>query len=317
METRTTLDKTLLRTSKKSLTGIKKWPYIFSLPFVVTYLAFHFYPVVYSFYLSLNDWNGVGPKTFVGFKNYVNLLTNDPLFYKSLYNTFLIMLMSLPVTLFLGMLLAYIIFNLTKGRHVFQTVNFLPYITTPVAIGFIFSFMFDWKVGLVNQLIVKLGWMEEGVYWLQEPWAARCIIAFMVIWKFLGYFMAIYLSGMTAIPHDLYEAARVDGSSGFHLFTHITLPLLKNITIFLVVTSIIGGWQLFDEPKLLYDGAGSSGVGGPENAALTVIWKFVDDSFISNNRFGYSSAIAYTLFVIIIIFSIASYKLSSGREEKL
>ncbi|WP_339822213.1 sugar ABC transporter permease [Paenibacillus sp. FSL R7-0216] len=299
--------------SKKRL---NLWPYWFALPFIGCYLAFQCYPLLYSFYLSLHEWNGIGSKTFIGLKNYVMLLTKDPLFYKSLFNTVVIMALSVPFMILLGMVLAYLIFNLTKGRTLAQTINFLPYITTPVAIGFIFSFMFDWQTGIVNMLLVKLGWLTEGFYWLMDPWMSRVIIAVMIIWRNLGYFMAIYLAGMTAIPQDIYEAARVDGSTGLHTFRRITLPLLRNITVFLVVTSNIGGLQLFDEPKLLYGGWTASTSGGPDNAALTVIWKFVNDSFITGTRFGYGSAIAYTLFLVIVLFSIFSYRLSAGKEEK-
>ncbi|MEK3916159.1 carbohydrate ABC transporter permease [Paenibacillus sp. FSL H7-0331] len=193
---------------------------------------------------------------------------------------------------------------------------FLPYITTPVAIGFIFSYMFDWQSGILNQLLIQLNLVTEGVYWLQEPFIARCVIALMFIWRHLGYFMAIYLAGMTAIPQDIYEAAKVDGSSGTHTLFTITLPLLKNISVFLIVTSVIGGFQLFDEPKLLYGGWAANSVGGPDNAALTVIWKFIDDTFISDNRFGYGAAIAYSLFVIIIFFSMISYRITAGKGEK-
>nr|WP_306812992.1 sugar ABC transporter permease [Paenibacillus soyae] len=214
------------------------------------------------------------------------------------------------------MVLAYLIFHLAKGRVFFQTVNFLPYITTPVAIGFIFSFMFDWQTGIVNALLIKTGLMTEGYYWLQDPLMAQGIIALMIIWRNLGYFMAIYLAGMTAIPQDIYEAAKVDGSTGLHTFTRITLPMLKNITVFLIVTSIIGGLQLFDEPKLLYGGWSASTSGGPDNAALTVIWKFVNDSFVTGTRFGYGSALAYTLFVIIVLFSLLSYRISAGKGDK-
>ncbi|MBB3108146.1 ABC-type sugar transport system permease subunit [Paenibacillus phyllosphaerae] len=296
--------------------GVKIWPYLFALPFILSYFTFHFYPLVYSFWLSLHDWNGIGAKTFVGLRNYVTLLTKDPLFIKSLYNTFVIMIMSVPLMILLGMVLAYLIFHLAKGRVFFQTVNFLPYITTPVAIGFIFSFMFDWQTGIVNAVLIKLGLMTEGYYWLQDPLMAQVIIALMIIWRNLGYFMAIYLAGMTAIPQDIYEAAKVDGSTGLHTFTRITLPMLKNITVFLIVTSIIGGLQLFDEPKLLYGGWSASTSGGPDNAALTVIWKFINDSFITGTRFGYGSALAYTLFVIIVLFSILSYRISAGKGEK-
>ncbi|MDU4695220.1 MULTISPECIES: carbohydrate ABC transporter permease [Paenibacillus] len=295
--------------------GIRLWPYLFSLPFVLLYLAFQFYPVIYSFFLSLHEWNGVSDKRYVGFSNYVTLFTKDPLFYKSIYNTVVIMLMSLPVLILSGMVLAYLIFNMVKGRMLFQTANFLPYITTPVAIGFIFSFMFDWQTGIINALFVKMGFLTEGIYWLQDPWLSRIIIAIMIVWRNLGYFIAIYLAGMTAISQDVYEAAKVDGSTGFHTFTRITLPLLRNISVFLIVTSIIGSLQLFDEPKLLYGGWTASQVGGPDNAALTIIWKFVNDSFM-NVRFGYGATIAYALFMLIVVFSIASYKLSMGKGDQ-
>lgn len=297
--------------------GPRKWPYLFALPFVLAYAAFHLYPVLYSFYLSLNDWNGIGEKTFIGLRNYKDLLLKDRLFYKSLWNTLIMMLMFIPMLLLLGLVLSQWTFHLKRGRRLLQTVNILPYITTPVAIGFIFSYFFDWQTGLVNQLFLKLGWMEEGVYWLQDPWTSRAIIAFMVIWRNLGYFMIIFTAGMTAIPQDVYEAAKVDGATPWHTFWRITLPLLRNIIVFLVVTSVIGGLQLFDEPKLLYGGwSGSAQVGGPDNTALTVIWRFVDVSFISDTRFGYASAVAYTLFILIVFFSMMSYRITAPKEDK-
>lgn len=301
---------------RKSHMRFNPWPYLFALPFILAYVIFQLYPVAYSFVLSLHDWNGIGAKTYIGLKNYIDLFTRDPLFLKSLYNTLLIMLMSLPVTIVVGLSLSYVTFNLVRGRRFFQTVNFLPYITTPVAIGFIFSFMFDWQTGTINQLLMNLKILEEGVYWLQGEWTSRFIVALMIIWRNLGYFMAIYLAGMTAIPQDIYEAATVDGSTKFHTFRKITFPLLRNITVFLVVTSVIGGLQLFDEPKLLYGGwSGAVQVGGPNNSALTVIWKFVDDSFISHSKLGYGSAIAYALFMFIIVFSIMSYRLTAGKGD--
>ncbi|EOS58076.1 carbohydrate ABC transporter permease [Paenibacillus barengoltzii] len=306
---------TVVNSKPRKRLGLRLWPYLFSLPFVLLYLAFQFYPVIYSFFLSFHEWNGVSEKRFVGFANYVTLFTKDPLFYKSIFNTVVIMLMSLPTLVLTGMLLAYLIFNMVKGRMLFQTANFLPYITTPVAIGFIFSFMFDWQTGIINALFVKMGLLQEGIYWLQDPWLSRIIIAIMIVWRNLGYFIAIYLAGMTAISQDVYEAAKVDGATAFHTFTRITLPLLRNISVFLIVTSIIGSLQLFDEPKLLYGGWTASQVGGPDNAALTIIWKFVNDSFM-NVRFGYGATIAYALFMLIVVFSIASYKLSMGKGDQ-
>jgi cellobiose transport system permease protein len=305
---------------KKSGAGysrkIQMWPYLFALPFVLSYLIFQLYPVGYSFFLSLFDWNGVSDREFIGLKNYSDLLFHDPLFWKSLRNTITIMLLAIPLTIGIGLLLAQLTFQLVKGKRFFQTAIFTPYITTPVAIGFIFSYMFDWQSGILNTILTKLGVLAEPYYWLQTPFTAQCIIALMFIWKNFGYFMTIYLAGMTAIPQDVYEAAKMDGSSSVNTFFKITLPLLKNISIFLIVTTIITGFQLFDEPKLLYGGWGANTIGGPDNAALTVIWKFVDNSFISDSRMGYGSAMAYMLFIFIVIFSLISYRVTSGKADK-
>ena len=285
-----------------------KWSYLFSLPFLGAYGLFMLFPMGYSFYLSLFDYNGIVEKHFVGLANYYNLFTRDKLFLKSLFNTVLIMFMSLPVNLILGLVIAYLLF---------QVVNFLPYITTPVAIGFIFSYIFDWNSGILNSLLTHFGLLEENYFWLQHPWSARLIVAVMIVWRNFGYCMMIYLSGMTAIPQDVYEAAAIDGAGRVKTFLHIVVPLLKNVTVFLFITALIGGFQMFDEPVQLYSGwsAASKSVGGPEYSVLTVIWKFYDDSFGSNTRLGYGAAIAYTLFLIIGGCSLLSF-LFSNRKEK-
>ena len=294
-----------------------KWPVIFATPFLTAYGLFMLFPMLYSFYLSLFEYNGIVEKHFVGFSNYINLFTKDRLFLKSLYNTVLIMLMSLPVNLILGLVVAYLLFSLARGRRVFQVVNFLPYITTPVAIGFIFSYIFDWNSGILNGLLTYFGILDENYFWLQQPWSARLIVAIMIVWRNFGYCMMIYLSGMTAIDQDIYEAAAIDGAGKFKTFFAIVVPLLKNVSVFLLITAMIGGFQMFDEPVQLYSGwsAASRSVGGPEYSVLTVIWKFYDDSFGSNTRLGYGAAIAYTLFLIIGACSLFSFFWSNRRDS--
>ena len=294
-----------------------KWPVIFATPFLTAYGLFMLFPMLYSFYLSLFEYNGIVEKHFVGFSNYINLFTKDRLFLKSLYNTVLIMLMSLPVNLILGLVVAYLLFSLARGRRVFQVVNFLPYITTPVAIGFIFSYIFDWNSGILNGLLTYFGILDENYFWLQQPWSARLIVAIMIVWRNFGYCMMIYLSGMTAIDQDIYEAAAIDGAGKFKTFFAIVVPLLKNVSVFLLITAMIGGFQMFDEPVQLYSGwsAASRSVGGPDYSVLTVIWKFYDDSFGSNTRLGYGAAIAYTLFLIIGACSLFSFFWSNRKDS--
>ena len=294
-----------------------KWPIIFAIPFLTAYGLFMLFPMLYSFYLSLFEYNGIVEKHFVGLANYINLFTKDRLFLKALFNTVLIMLMSLPVNLILGLVIAYLLFSLTKGRRLFQVVNFLPYITTPVAIGFIFSYIFDWNSGILNGLLTHFGILEENYFWLQQPWSARLIVAIMIVWRNFGYCMMIYLSGMRAFVQDIYEAAAIDGAGKLKTFFAIVVPLLKNVSVFLLITAMIGGFQMFDEPVQLYSGwsAASRSVGGPDYSVLTMIWKFYDDSFGSSTRLGYGAAIAYTLFLIIGVCSLASFFWSNKKDS--
>ena len=295
-----------------------KWPYLFCLPFIAAYLTFSLYPMLYSLQLSFFDWNGIGNKTFVGLQNYITLFTKDPLFWKALTNTAILMAFSTPITVFLGLVVAYLLFDISRGKRLYQTVNFFPYITTPVAIGFIFSYLFDWQSGYVNKLLTSIGILDEPFYWLNSEIASKVIIVIMIVWRYLGYYMTIYLAAMTSMPMEVYEAAAVDGASNLKIFTRITIPMLRHTTVFLVITSMIGGLQMFEEPKLLFGGwaaLGGAQTGGPGNTALTVVWKFYNDAFNLDSKLGYGSAIAYSLFVIIMLFSIVGFKIT-GRGEK-
>lgn len=289
-----------------------KYPLLFALPFCICFFAFNLYPMIYSFYLSFHDWSGVGDKIFIGLKNYQMIFTRDKLFWKSLLNTLYIMLISFPAAIVLGLVIAAFLFNIRKLRTFFQTLNFLPYITTPVAIGLIFLFLFDRNTGIVNVLLEKMG--GEGLNWLGNPQLAQQVIAFMVIWKYVGYYMALYLAGMTSISADIYEAAKMDGAGTVTTFFKITLPLLKPINIFIIITSLISALQLFDEPNLMFNVSTTSIIGGPSRSCLTMMWNFYDVAFGSTARLGYGSAVAVTIFVIILLISLIGLKLM-GRKE--
>lgn len=300
----------------------KHWPYIFLMPFFICYFVFNLYPVLFSFFVSLTNWDimSMGQTKFIGLINYIKLVTDDPYFIKSVWNTILFMIGYIPISLILGLLLAVSIFNLSKLKKTFQTLNFLPYITTPVAIGFIFSFLFNWSNGLINRLLEFLGLISGGINWLGNPDLARIVVILMIFWKNFGYYFIVYLAGLTSLPAELEEAATVDGASKWQTFYYITLPLLKPITLFLVVTSIIGGFQLFAEPMMLFGGGlgggGSSIVGGPGRTALTTIWYFYDTAFSNSAKLGYGAAVSYTLFLFIMVFSFISFKLIYRREDQ-
>ena len=290
------------------------WPLFFVAPFIIFFLAFNLFPILYSVFLSFHDWSGIGDKVFIGLDNYVRIFTQDKTVWKSLGNTLYIMVLGFPLSIFLGLVLAAFLSNLKKFRNVFQTINFLPYITTPVAIGLIFTFLFDWNTGIINKILSFFG--GEGINWLGNAKFAPLVIGFMIICKTTGYYMALYLAGITSISEDIYEAAKVDGAGPVKTFFKITLPLLKPITIFIVITSLIYALQLFDEPNLMFNVSTTSVIGGPDRSCLTMVWNFYDVAFGSTARLGYGSAVATTLFIIIVITSLVGMKLMNKKEGK-
>ncbi len=290
-----------------------KWPIIFSAPFFICFFLFNLYPILYSFYMSTLDWAGYGDKKFIGLQNYLQIFTNDSVFWKSVLNTLRIGLVGFPIALVLGLIFAALLSNLKRGKTALQTINFLPYITTPVAIGMIFIFIFEQHVGILNRLIVSMG--GSAINFMGSAKYAPLVVSFMIIWRNTGYFMTMYLAGMTAISDDMYEAARIDGASSVQCFFRITLPNLKSTTTFLVITSTIYMFQMFDEANLLFTNQTSSVVGGPQQSCLTIVWNFYNQAFGSNPRMGYASAMACVLFFIIAIVSAIGLKLMNGKEE--
>lgn len=302
--------------NKRKRNSLRKWPYIFVAPFVITYLLFYLYPMLFSFGISLTDWTAVNMDTrnFVGFKNYIRVFTDDPMFWRSILNTIKIMIIAMPLTIIAGLLMAVLMFNIIKCRRLIQTINFLPYITMPVAIGLIFANMFNTNIGPVNQILEKLGILKEGLNWLGDSRYAFFVVILMCMWKNFGYFMVIYLSGLSTISGEYYDAAKVDGANAVQRFFKITLPLLRPITTFVIVQGAIGGFQLFDEAKNLVSGAGSNIVGGPGRSLLTIVWYFYDTSFQNNSRYGYGAAIAFSMMLIIGVISLINVRLLNRRE---
>ncbi len=281
-------------------------------PFFILYFTFSLFPMLFSLGVSFFNWSGFGQAKFVGIENYVRVF-HDPNFYKAIKNVLIIFCFSIPIELALGLMTATALKDFfSKTRGAFQLFNFLPYITTPVAVGIIFSLMFDWKSGVVNELITALG--GTSVYWLGVPWASRAVVVAMIVWKGYGYNMVMFLAGLSTIPGDLYEAAKIDGANWWQGFRKITLPMLRPIFVFVVTTSIINAWKLFDEPQLLFSG-NTQPIGGPERSVLTVIMRYYESAF-RQFQFGYGSAIAYVLFIIIAIFSIVSVK-SMNRDNTI
>ena len=286
------------------------WPVIFLAPFFIFFIGLSIFPIFYSFYISLTDWTGISERNFIGFQNYLRIITTDINFRRSIVNTFYIIFVANALTLIIGLLLANFLFGLGRGRTVFQTLNFLPYVTTPVALGLLFSLLFDWRHGTVNVILTSIGILREGIFWLGLPETAPLVVIILIIWKYAGFYMAIFLAGLSSVPEELYEAAAVDGAGKLVVFFRITVPMLRPIITFAAVTSLIGGLQIFDEPNMLF-----STFGGPDRSVLTIVWNFYDIAFRNQFRLGYGSAIAFLLFLIIVLVSLVSSRLIGGKGE--
>ena len=291
----------------------KKIPYLMILPYFLLYIAYGLFPILFSLGVSFTSWYGIGDVIFIGLANYKRVFTQDKFFYKSLWNTIILLVISTPIQIILGLLMATFLKDFFKRtRNGLQLINFLPYITTPVAVGIIFQLMFDWKSGIINALLNLFG--VESIYWLGNAWPSRIVVILMIVWKNYGYMMIMFLSGLSSIPDELYEAARIDGAKWWGCFTRITIPLLRPIFVFVITTSVINGFKLFDEPQLLFSSA-SQPIGGPDRAVMTVVMRFYEASFRSF-EFGYGSALAYCLFLVIAGASLVLFRLVGGRKEK-
>jgi ABC-type sugar transport system permease subunit len=293
----------------------KYTPFLFIAPFFILYFVFQLFPMVFSFFVSFTKWSGVGAPQFIGISNYTRMLS-DKLFHRSVSNTLLLMCVSIPPQLFFGLLLAILLKDFTKkSRSLFQLLNFLPYLAAPVALGFLFQLLFDWKTGTLNMALMELGLIKEPYYWLGTAFGSRVVVIFLGFWRYYGYMMVFFLTGLSTVPEELYEAAIIDGANWFQRHRKITLPMLGPIITFLLTTSIIGSWKIFDEPRILFTSGTENRLplGGPGRSVLTIVLNFYDTAF-QRFEFGYGTAIAFVLFLIIFVFSGISLKIT-GRGE--
>jgi cellobiose transport system permease protein len=271
--------------------------YLFISPFFIIFGVFTLFPILWSAYISFFKWNIIGVRQYIGLKNYAGILTNDPLFWQSVGNTFSMWVMSTIPQLFLALILANVLnSNSLKGRKLFRISVIVPNITSLVAVAAIFGSLFGYNYGLINWFWTQLGY--EKFNWGASYWGAQIAVSVMVIWRWTGYNALIYLTALQGIPADLYEAARIDGASGTQQFFHITIPMIRPILLFTVIISTIGGMQIFIEP-LIFSGS----AGGPQSQTLTMVMYLYNQAF-TNNSFGYAAAVAWMLFLIIIVFSL-------------
>jgi cellobiose transport system permease protein len=294
---------------------VKASPYFYIAPFFVLFALVGLFPLIYTFVVSLNNWNLLtGPGEWVGFKNYATELS-DPFFWNSLFNTISIFLLSAIPQLIAAVFIAAILDQNIRSKTFWRMSVLLPYVVTPVAVTLIFSSAFDEKYGLINNMLQAIG--LDPVMWKTETFPSHVAIASMVNWRWTGYNALILLAAMQAVPRDIHESAALDGAGSFRRFFSITLPSIRPTMIFVIITATIGGLQIFTEPKLF--NPSSAVPGGPQRQYQTTVLYLWDMAFNRQN-FGKASAIAWMLFLLIVIFGVLNFLISrriASTESRL
>jgi cellobiose transport system permease protein len=299
-----------------SVADVKWSPYLYVAPFFVIFGVVGLFPLLYTSYLSLFDRDLLDVEsTYVGFENYVTLFA-DTQFWNALVNTLSIFVLSTGPQIVIAVALAALLNARLRLPTSWRVGVLLPYVASLVALGIIFANLFGPNYGLINSMLELVG--LDRIDWQANRFASHLAIATMVNWRWTGYNALIVLAAMKAIPKDIVEAAMVDGAGAVRRFFSVTLPLLRPTLIFVVITSTIGGLQIFTEPKL-FDAMPGSNNGGATNQFQTITLYMYQTAF-ETQHLGYASAIAWVLFLIIIVIAVINFLLtrriaSSGVAE--
>lgn len=286
--------------TKTKLTG---WTFVGISTFMIS--VFYFYPMIQAFILSLQSGAGTN-LSFVGLDNYKRVFS-DPTFIAAFKNTFIFLIVQVPIMILLGLFLSVLLNDpKLKFKSFFRIAIFLPCVTSLVAYSVIFKDLFAVD-GIINKLLFNLSIVPEGINWLTDPFWAKVAIIIAITWRWTGYNMIFYLSGLQNIDHSIYEAARIDGASSFQQFFKITIPMLKPIILFTSITSTIGTLQIFDEVMNITKG-------GPGNSTTSISQYIYNLSFKYTPDFGYAATVSYFVVVIIVLFAALQFKLAGDKK---
>lgn len=273
--------------------------YSFILPNLIGYFTFIFIPVCFSFVLSVMDWDGSQvPMKFVGLKNFARLF-NDSTFKISLGNTFYYAILTVPITVILSLLIAVLLNQKVRGIVIFRTAFFFPYIASLVAVGAVWNMLFQPDFGPINELLKFIGISNPPRWIASTKWAMPAVII-VSIWKYMGYYMIVYLAALQGISKELYEAASLDGANGIKRLRYITIPLLTPTTFFVVIMLTVQCFKVFDLIFVMTQG-------GPGRSTNVLVNHIYSTAF-TNFQFGYASASAIVLFVIVLIITLIQFR---------
>lgn len=299
-----------MNSNKKGMTLIAKqrvagWAFLTPATLMIAVMSF--WPMIQAFIISLQTGTGANMRFAEPiFNNYKRILA-DKVFQQSIVNTFLYLLIQVPIMLLLAILLAQLLNNQQlKFKGLFRTCVFLPCATSLVSYAIIFRSLFA-QEGLINTILVNLHILDRGYNFLGNSVSAKIVIIIALVWRWTGYNMVFYLSGLQNIEYSVYEAAKIDGASGWKTFWKITVPLLKPTIIMTVITSINGTLQLFDESVNLTKG-------GPANSTITMSHYVYNTCFINVPNFGYASAMAFLIFIMVAVLALINLKVGDTRD---
>ncbi len=309
--------KAVQKKKRSSITAYNNWGYLFVAPFVIVFLIFSVYPVLRTLYLSFTDLKILGTPNWIGLSNYKRVLT-DKFFWKALWNTVRIWIVNIVLQLGLAFLLMMVFSDVKykmKGLRVFRIIYYLPNLIAATSIAFMFNTLLDWRYGtfnvMINQIYKLFGASYNPVDWLGAPSTAGYTIAVIQSWMWFGNSFLMLMAGVQGISSDYFEAAAIDGAGRWTIFGKITLPLIKPIMMYVAITSLIGGLQMFDLPFLM--SSTSSAAYSSVQTVMMYLYKFGFTT--GSTQTGYASAVAYMLFLIILAVSLIQLKLFNRKED--
>ena len=272
-------------------------------PFYFLYLIFGIFPILYTSYMAFFSWDPLGEKIFIGLANFTNLLADDTL-WKALRNTLSIWVLGTVPQLALALYMATLL-NRTRLRFsgFWRSAILIPNVTSVLAIAVIFSSLYGRDFGLINYALSFFG--IDKINWMNGTFSSHVEIATMIIWRWTGYNALIYLAAMQSIPKELYESAQLDGANAWEQFKFITLPGIRNVLIFTVTMSTIGGLQTFNEPYIL------GGVTGGNDKQFYTLAMFLYEEAFRKFQFGYGAAIGIFIFFCVVIFALINATIAS------
>ena len=277
---------------------------LFSLPFMIVFALFMIYPLVFGFYISFFQWNILGTPKFIVLQNYLDLL-KDERFWSSLWHTLQFVLMTTPVLLILGFIMALLVTGKSPLKGIMETCFFVPYIFSMTVVATLWAWIMQKDFGIINQILRILG--KDGVSWLTSEKNAMWSISIATYWWTAGFNMVLFTAGIKQISKEIYESATVDGAGPLQQIFHITIPLLKPTTILCLILQVIASFNVFGQVYVM--------TGGGPAGSTRVLVQYIYETGFNYFRMGYSAAMSYVLFLIIMVISVVQYAILGRRND--